>query len=71
MKTKAEIIEMMQNENITYIGLKKKTTDKLGMLYHLTPKGNLVDCYSKNVGKTTTFEVRIEHKDGKPYSILI
>lgn len=61
MLTKAQIIELMKKENIQYISLKKKETDKLGMLYHLTPRGNLVDCWSKSVGKTATFEVRLLH----------
>lgn len=61
MKTKEEIIEMMKEENIKYIGLKTKATDKVGMLYHLTPAGNLVDCYSKSVKKSATFEARILH----------
>ena len=61
MKTKAEIIDLMQKEKIEYIGLKVKATDKIGMLYHLTPAGNLVDCYSKSVKKTATFEARILH----------
>lgn len=61
MKTKEEIIEMMKEENIKYIGLKIKATDKVGMLYHLTPAGNLVDCYSKSVKKSATFEARILH----------
>ena len=70
MKTKAEIIEMMKEENIKYIGLKIKATDKVGMLYHLTPAGNLVDCYSKSVKKSATFEARILH-DGSQAIINI
>lgn len=70
MKTKAEIIELMKAEGVKYISLKKKETDALGGLYHLTPAGNLVDWNSKSVGKTIKFEARILH-DGEGTVVLL
>lgn len=70
MKTRAEIIEIMKKEKIEYIGLKVKATDRIGMLYHLTPAGSLKDCYNNTVKKTATFEARILH-DGSQAIINI
>lgn len=63
------MITHIKNRGTSYESVVFNESDPLGMMIHLTPSGNLVDCWGKSLPKSTTFWGYIVFIDMKPHRI--